>query len=116
VDSDGHGWLIGHWCLLLPLLHVIELTALVRCLCRGWFTTHHPYDASKSNKIKRDVIACQHTYHFLTAVGAMAETIGLMELDLQRRVTPDGSSVALLVVFTGLSVLSAACGKRCQED
>jgi hypothetical protein len=31
-------------------------------------------------------------------VGAMTGTFGSMELELQRRVTPDGSSVALLVV------------------
>ena len=41
----------------------------------------------------------------------MTGTFGSMELELQRRVTPDGSSVALLVVLTALAVLSAACGK-----
>jgi hypothetical protein len=41
----------------------------------------------------------------------MTETIGLVELDLQRRVTPDadGISVALLVVLTALPVCLAAC-------
>jgi hypothetical protein len=41
----------------------------------------------------------------------MTETIGSMELELQRRVTPGGSSVALLIVLTALEVLLAACGK-----
>jgi hypothetical protein len=43
----------------------------------------------------------------------MAETIGSVELDSAgRRITPDGISVAQLVVLTALPVLSAACGKR----
>lgn len=40
----------------------------------------------------------------------MAETIGSVELDLQRRITPGMASVALLVVLTALPVLSADCG------
>jgi uncharacterized membrane protein len=54
VDSNGHGWLIRHWC-LLPLLRVINLLALVLMVIH---ITHITRDASK-NKTKKDEIACQ---------------------------------------------------------